>query len=96
MVMLHKGFPGGLDGKETACHAGDLGSILGLGKPLGKGMAAYSSFGPGEFHKHRSLESYSPWGSKESDTTEQVTHTGTQGYINTRGQKGGEERKSRK
>ena len=44
----------------------------------------------------RSLESYSPWDSKESDTTEQLTHTDTQRYINTRGQKGREERKSRK
>ena len=24
------GFPGGSDGKESACNAGDLGSILGL------------------------------------------------------------------
>ena len=27
----------------------------------------------GEFHGQRSLASYSPWGCKESDTTEQVT-----------------------
>ena len=26
------GFPGGLDGKESACNAGDLGSIPGLGR----------------------------------------------------------------
>ena len=26
------GFPGGSDGKESACNAGDLGSIPGLGK----------------------------------------------------------------
>ena len=31
------GFPGGSDGKESACNAGDLGSILGLGKSLGEG-----------------------------------------------------------
>ena len=36
-------FPGGSDGKESACNAGDLGSIPGLGKPLEKGMATYSS-----------------------------------------------------
>ena len=30
-------------------------------------------FFPGEFHAHRSLASYSPWGCKESDTTEQLT-----------------------
>ena len=36
-------FPGGSDGKESACNAGDLGSIPGLGKPLEKGMATHSS-----------------------------------------------------
>ena len=28
---------------------------------------------PGEFHGQRSLAGYSPWGCKESDTTEQLT-----------------------
>ena len=32
-------------------------------------------FLPGEFHGQRSLVRYSPWGCKESDTTEQPTHT---------------------
>ena len=31
-------------------------------------------FLPGEFHGPRSLAGYSPWGHKESDTTEQLTH----------------------
>ena len=31
------GFPGGSDGKESACSVGDLGSIPGLGKPPGGG-----------------------------------------------------------
>ena len=30
-------------------------------------------FLPGEFHRQRSLGDYSPWGPKESDTTEQLT-----------------------
>ena len=30
-------FPGGSDGKESACNAGDLGLIPGLGRPPGKG-----------------------------------------------------------
>ena len=30
------GFPGGSDGKESACHAGDPGSIPGLGRSLGE------------------------------------------------------------
>jgi len=31
------GFPGGSDGKESACHAGDLGLIPGLGRSPGEG-----------------------------------------------------------
>ena len=31
------GFPGGSDGKESACNAGDLGWIPGLGKSPGEG-----------------------------------------------------------
>ena len=30
---------------------------------------------PGEFHGQRSLVGYSPWGHKESDMTERLTHT---------------------
>ena len=30
---------------------------------------------PGEFHGQRSLAGYSPWGCKELDITEQLTHT---------------------
>ena len=37
------GFPGGYDGKESACNAGDPGWILGWKDPLKKGMAAHSS-----------------------------------------------------
>ena len=32
-------------------------------------------FLPGKFHGQRSLAGYSPWGCKESDTTEHSTHT---------------------
>ena len=35
-------------------------------------------FLPREFQGQRSLAGYSPWGHKESDTTEQLTHTHTQ------------------
>ena len=31
------GFPGGSDSKESACNAGDSGSILGLGRSAGEG-----------------------------------------------------------
>ena len=32
-------------------------------------------FLPGEFHGQRSLVGYNPWGHKESDTIERITHT---------------------
>ena len=31
------GFPGGSDGKESACNAGDLGLVPGSGRSLGEG-----------------------------------------------------------
>ena len=37
------GFPGGSDGKESACNAGNLGLIPVLGRFLEEGMAAHSS-----------------------------------------------------
>ena len=39
----HGGFPGGSDGKESACSAGDRGSIPGSGRFLEEGMAAHFS-----------------------------------------------------
>ena len=35
--MLTKGFPGGSDGKESACNAGDLGLTSGSGRSSGEG-----------------------------------------------------------
>ena len=35
--MYILGFPGGSDGKESTCNAGDLGSIPGLGRSAGEG-----------------------------------------------------------
>ena len=35
--MRYRGFPGGSDGKESACNAGNLGSIPGLGRIPGEG-----------------------------------------------------------
>ena len=37
------GFPGGSDGKESACNEGDPGSIPGSEDPLEKGMETHSS-----------------------------------------------------
>ena len=39
MVILEEGFPGGSDGKESACNAGDPG----WKDPLEKGMATHCS-----------------------------------------------------
>ena len=64
------GFPGGSDGKESACNAGDPGLFPGVGRSLGEGNGYPTPvFLPGEFHGQRSLVSYSPWDCKESDTT---------------------------
>ena len=40
------GFSGGSDGKESNCNSGDLGSIPGLGRSSGKGIATCSSILP--------------------------------------------------
>ena len=37
MVKNMLGFPGGFDGKGSACNSADLGSIPGLGRSLGEG-----------------------------------------------------------
>ena len=50
---------------------------LGQEDPLEKGMAIRSSILAGESHGQRKLVSYSPWDHKESDLTEQLTHTHT-------------------
>ena len=41
------GFPGGSDGKESACNAGDLHLIPGMGRALEEGMATTLVFLPG-------------------------------------------------
>ena len=57
------GFPGGSDGKESACNAGDLGSVPGLGRSLGGGNGYPLQYSCLENpHGQRSLEGYSPWG----------------------------------
>ena len=43
--------------------------------PLEKRMATHSSILPGEFHGQRSLVGHSPWGHRELDMTEQLTHS---------------------
>ena len=65
------GFPGGSDGKESACHAGDLGSIPGLGRsPGGRHGNPLQCSSLENPHGHRSLAGCSPWGHKELDYKE--------------------------
>ena len=74
-MMYVLDFPSGSNSKESACNAGDPGSIPGLGKSAREGNGnPIPGFLPGEFHGQRSLAGYSPWGRKESDTTERLTH----------------------
>ena len=69
-------FPGGSDGEESACNAGDVSSIPGLGRSRWRReWQPTPIFLPGEFHGHRRLACYSLWGRKESDATKQLTHT---------------------
>ena len=68
------GFPGGLISKESACDIGDLGSIPGLERSPGGGHSNPLQYSCLENpHGQRSLVVYSPWGHKESDTTERLS-----------------------
>ena len=78
-----RGFPGGSDGKESACKVGDLGSIPRLRRSPGEGKdyprrerLPIPVFWPGEFHGR-----YSPWGLKESDTIEQLSVRGLRPHM---------------
>ena len=79
-----KGFPGGSDGKESACSAGDLGSIPGLGRSPGGGHGNPLQYSCLENpREQRSLVGCSPWTCKELDTAERPsapTHEGIQSH----------------
>ena len=71
--------PGWLNGKEHACQRrrqSRHGFDPWLRKmPWRRAWQPTPVFLPGESHGHGSLKGYSPWGRKESDTTEQLTVT---------------------
>ena len=46
---MYMGFPGGSDGKESACNAADPGSIPGSGRSPGEGNGYSPVFLSGEF-----------------------------------------------
>ena len=60
--------------RNLSANAGDLRDVAltpGLGRSLGVGKKQpIPEFLPGESRGQRSLAGYSPWGRKESDTTE--------------------------
>ena len=61
-------FPGGSDGKASVYNVGDLGSIPGLGRSPGEGKGY-----PLQYSDLENCMHYSPWGHKESDTTERLS-----------------------
>ena len=70
-AMICLGFPGGSDGKESACSAGDLGLIHSLGRSPGGGHGNPLQYSCLENpHGQRSLAGYGLWGHKDSDMTE--------------------------
>ena len=72
-LILLLGFPGGWDGQDSACSAGDPGLIPGSGRSPGEGNGYPRQYSCLEnLQGQRSLEGYSPWGHKELDTTEQL------------------------
>ena len=79
------GLPGGSDSKESACNAGDQGSIPGSGRPWAteEEMIGWDhrlnghecEHAQGDSEGQSRLACRGPWGCEESDTTEQLTHT---------------------
>ena len=59
------------EGKESACNTGDLGSIPGSGRLPGEENGYPLQYCCLDGQKN--LTGYSPWGHKESDTTELLT-----------------------
>ena len=69
LIPVFLGFPGGSAGKESACNVSRPGFDPWVGKiPWSRGRLLTPVFWPEEFHAV-----YSPWGHKESDTTERLS-----------------------
>ena len=70
----HQGFPGGSEGKVSACNAGDLGLILGSGRSPGEGNSHALQYSCLDNHMdRRAWQAISPWSHKESDSTNTFT-----------------------
>ena len=64
------------DGKESTYNAGDPGLIPGLGRSLEEEIATHSSILAWRIPWTEEPDS-GPWGLKDSDTTERLTHVHT-------------------
>ena len=69
----HLIFPGGSNGKESACNAGDTGSIPGLGKSSGEGNGYPLQYSCLENPVDRGAWQVAVHRVSELDTTEQLT-----------------------
>ena len=72
---LKLGFPGGSDGKESACNMGNTGLILEKEDPLEKEIATHSSILAWRIPWLEELSGLQSMGRKESDTTERLHFT---------------------
>ena len=72
LLFIHRIYRASLVvGKESACNAGDLGSIPGLETPPGGAHGNPLQYSCLENpHGQKCLVGYSPWGCKELDMTE--------------------------
>ena len=73
VCIWSEGFPDSSDSKESACNVGEPGSIPGSGRSPGEGngnLLQYSCLKNPTGQRSLNLAGYSPWGHKESDTTE--------------------------
>ena len=70
LVLLSDSFPGGSDGKASACNVGDRGLIPGSGRSPGEGNGNPLQY----FCLENSMDGKpsSPWGCKESDMIKQL------------------------
>ena len=65
VIIHHLLLPGGSDGKESACKAGDMDSISGLGRSSGEENGI-----PLQYSCLENPIGYSPWGCRLLDRTE--------------------------
>ena len=75
--LVWKGFPDGSDGQESACNAGDLGWIPGLGKSPGEENGNPLQYSCLENPMNRGAWRASVHEDAESDMTERLTYTHT-------------------